>query len=275
VRDSGTCCAACGGHTTPLAEGCSTAGGRSHHGRRLVELHRCPGCLVPAGRYSRGLTRVSLASLVMASSFPCCEIRQLLVHVYPGGSKAPGAECITIIYGLHGAVARSKSPASSRLSWPISGRGSCRPVASALSRCSEGPAGQHRRHRARPWPAALTTTGRGGASTEQKCLDMNRCALHRLKAEWSHSMQPHFFYLKTLHSVGERSRPQPVGRLCLPGALAAALIIPAGLVRPPDSVSQTTMATTPITAGSGSGVEGPRTGDLGENFGPTSIDRPG
>ena len=44
------------------------------------------------GRYSRGLTRVSLASFVMASSFPCGEIRQLLVHVYPDGSKAPGAE---------------------------------------------------------------------------------------------------------------------------------------------------------------------------------------
>ena len=52
------------------------------------ELHRCPGCLAPVGRYSRGLTRVSLASFVMASSFPCCEIRQLLVHIYPGGSKA-------------------------------------------------------------------------------------------------------------------------------------------------------------------------------------------
>jgi hypothetical protein len=48
------------------------------------------------GHYSRGLTRVSLASLVMASSFLCGEIRQLLVHVYPGGSKAPGAERITV-----------------------------------------------------------------------------------------------------------------------------------------------------------------------------------
>ena len=54
------------------------------------------------GRYSRGLTRVSLAFLVMASSFPCCEIRQLLVHVYPGGSKAPGAERITVFYGRRG-----------------------------------------------------------------------------------------------------------------------------------------------------------------------------
>ena len=66
------------------------------------ELHRCPGCLAPLGRYSRGLTRVSLAFFVMASSFPCCEIRQLLVHVYPGGRKAPGAERITVFYGRRG-----------------------------------------------------------------------------------------------------------------------------------------------------------------------------
>ena len=85
-----------------LAEGFSTDGGRCHHSRRGEELHRCPGRLVPAGRFSRGLTRVSLASLVMASSFPCCEIRQLLVHVYPGGSKAPGAERITVFYGRRG-----------------------------------------------------------------------------------------------------------------------------------------------------------------------------
>jgi len=65
-------------------------------------LHRCPGRLVPADRYSRGLTRVSLAFLVMASSFPCCEIRQLLVHVYPGGSKAGAAERITVFYGRRG-----------------------------------------------------------------------------------------------------------------------------------------------------------------------------
>ena len=81
---------------------------------------------------------MSLASLVMASSFPCCEIRQLLVHVYPGSSKAPGAERITIFYGRRGRPV--KKPASSRLSWPISGRGSCRPVASAPFRCFE-PAG--------------------------------------------------------------------------------------------------------------------------------------
>ena len=65
-------------------------------------LHRCPGRLVPAGRYSRGVTRVSLAFFVMASSSPSCEIRQLLVHVYPGGSKAPGAERIKVFCGRRG-----------------------------------------------------------------------------------------------------------------------------------------------------------------------------
>ena len=64
--------------------------------------HRCPGRLAPLGRYSRGLTRMSLASLVLASSSPSCEIRQLLVHVYPGGSKAPGAERVTVFYGRRG-----------------------------------------------------------------------------------------------------------------------------------------------------------------------------
>jgi hypothetical protein len=68
----------------------------------VEELHRCPGCLAPVGRYSQGLTRVSLAFLVMAPSSPCCEIRQLLVHVYPGGSKAPGSERITVFYGRRG-----------------------------------------------------------------------------------------------------------------------------------------------------------------------------
>ncbi len=54
------------------------------------------------GRYSRGLTRVSLASFVMASFSPRCEIRQLAVFVYPGGIKAPDAEQITLFYGRRG-----------------------------------------------------------------------------------------------------------------------------------------------------------------------------
>ena len=98
----------------------STGGARkpswSARGRRKA---RCPGRLAPdliqwrllegglgleglPSRYSRGLTRVILASLVMASSFPCCEIRQLLVHIYPGGSKAGAAERITVFYGRRG-----------------------------------------------------------------------------------------------------------------------------------------------------------------------------
>jgi hypothetical protein len=58
------------------------------------------------GRYSRGLTRVFLASSVMASSFLCTpasvEIRQLVLHTYPAGSKVPGAERITVFYGRRG-----------------------------------------------------------------------------------------------------------------------------------------------------------------------------
>jgi hypothetical protein len=42
----------------------------------------------------------------MASSFLCSpasvEIRQLVVHSYPGGIKAPGAERITVFYGRRG-----------------------------------------------------------------------------------------------------------------------------------------------------------------------------
>ena len=58
------------------AEGCSTGGGRCHHTRRGGELHRCPGCLAPLGRFSQGLTRVSLASLVMASGAHCLHVPQ-------------------------------------------------------------------------------------------------------------------------------------------------------------------------------------------------------
>jgi HEAT repeat protein len=69
-------------------------------------------------------------------------------------------------------------------------------------------------------------------------------------------MRPHCFSLKPSHWVGEWSRTQPVGRLCWRGALAAALIMPAGLLRPPDSMSQTTLAATSIPAGSASGLDG-------------------
>ena len=54
------------------------------------------------GRYSRGLTRVSLAFPVMASFSPRCEIRQLVVHSYPDGKKAAGAERVTVFYGRRG-----------------------------------------------------------------------------------------------------------------------------------------------------------------------------
>jgi hypothetical protein len=68
-------------------------------GKDRARLH-CVASL--PGRYSRGLTRVSLASFVMASFFPRCEIRQLAVFVYPGGIKAHDAERITVFYGRCG-----------------------------------------------------------------------------------------------------------------------------------------------------------------------------
>jgi hypothetical protein len=54
------------------------------------------------GRYSRGLTRVSLVFLVMASFSPRCEIRQLVMHTYLSGIKAADAERITVFYGHRG-----------------------------------------------------------------------------------------------------------------------------------------------------------------------------
>ena len=44
----------------------------------------------------------ALASFVMASSCPRCEIRQLAVYVYPGGIKAHDAERHLIFYGRRG-----------------------------------------------------------------------------------------------------------------------------------------------------------------------------
>jgi hypothetical protein len=45
---------------------------------------------------------VSLASFVMASSSPRCEIRQLAVYVYLGGIKAHEAERHVVFYGRRG-----------------------------------------------------------------------------------------------------------------------------------------------------------------------------
>lgn len=63
------------------------------------ELHRCPGCLAPLGRYSRGLTRMSLAFFVMASSSPSCKIRQLLVHV--GSRRSRGLAKGVVVPARH------------------------------------------------------------------------------------------------------------------------------------------------------------------------------
>jgi hypothetical protein len=50
----------------------------------------------------RGVSGVSLACLEMASSTPCCEIRPLVGHFYPGGHKAADAERLTVFYGRRG-----------------------------------------------------------------------------------------------------------------------------------------------------------------------------
>ncbi|MCS5698424.1 hypothetical protein NZK32_05120 [Cyanobium sp. FGCU-52] len=63
---------------------------------------------------------MSIASLVMAASFPRCEIRQLAVYVYPGGIKAPDARRITVFYGRRGRLV--KKPRFIPLSWPTSSR---------------------------------------------------------------------------------------------------------------------------------------------------------
>ena len=38
----------------------------------------------------------------MATTYPSSEIRQLVVHTYPGGIKAPDAERITLFIGRQG-----------------------------------------------------------------------------------------------------------------------------------------------------------------------------
>jgi hypothetical protein len=42
---------------------------------------------------------IMVGDSVMASPSPRCEIRQLVVHVYPGRIKAHDAERITVFYG--------------------------------------------------------------------------------------------------------------------------------------------------------------------------------
>ena len=54
----------------------------------------------------RGLTRLSLAFSLMASSFLCSpaavDIRRLVVHSYPDGIAAVGARRLTVFYGRRG-----------------------------------------------------------------------------------------------------------------------------------------------------------------------------
>ncbi len=53
-----------------------------------------------------GESGVSLASLEMASSFPRCKIRRLLVHTYPSGHKGPGTERVTGFFGRRGRLVK-------------------------------------------------------------------------------------------------------------------------------------------------------------------------
>lgn len=94
----------------PLGLQAEQAEGQHQRGRRPPRparaQHRCPSCHISArirpGRCSRSLTRAFLASLLMASSSPRCEIRQLAGFVYPGGIKAPDAERHTVFYARRG-----------------------------------------------------------------------------------------------------------------------------------------------------------------------------
>ena len=87
-----------GARSLTVGEGLSTAA--PARPRRQGSGRAAPRSLPPGA--SRGLTRVSLAFLVMASFSPRCEIRQLAVFVYPGGIKAADAERITVFYGRRG-----------------------------------------------------------------------------------------------------------------------------------------------------------------------------
>ena len=45
---------------------------------------------------------ITVGESVIASPSPRCELRQLVVHVYPGGIKAHDAERLTVFYGRRG-----------------------------------------------------------------------------------------------------------------------------------------------------------------------------
>ena len=83
---------------------------------------------------------MSLASLVLPSSSPRCEIRLLLVHVYPSGNQAPGAERLTVFSGRRGRPVKKPRFMPAALAHPWARKLQARrlgPV-SAPSRCAEG-----------------------------------------------------------------------------------------------------------------------------------------
>ncbi len=63
---------------------------------------RAPRWGVLASWGGLGRLRGVLAFFEMASSTPRCEIRRLMVHIYPGGIKAHDAERVTVFYGRRG-----------------------------------------------------------------------------------------------------------------------------------------------------------------------------
>ena len=57
---------------------------------------------------------ITVGDSVMASPSPRCEIRQLVVHVYPGGIKAHDAKRLTVFYGRWEQPLRPASAGSGR-----------------------------------------------------------------------------------------------------------------------------------------------------------------
>jgi hypothetical protein len=68
------------------------------------------------------------------SSFPCCKIRQLLVHIDPAGSKAGAAERITVFYGRRSRPVRAAGIVGVS-GWRSRWRSCCR---ISRCRCSNG-----------------------------------------------------------------------------------------------------------------------------------------
>ena len=69
--------------------------------RRAQGLTQAPAAPLP-GRCGGAWGPVFLAIHPMATASLCCPIRQVLVHVYPGSSKAASEPRITLYFGRRG-----------------------------------------------------------------------------------------------------------------------------------------------------------------------------